>query len=450
MTTQEAVRKVQPQAESKRRWWVRALCWGIFLLYFGLVWAATVQQIYETGTIPPDFSTYQSASNAIARGDSPYLSVTETQDMWREITSLRAEVRAETPEAFQLVGPYIYLPTLALTIERFGSGSAAFNAAVMTTLLVGSIIGFCALWIHIGGNHAAWLLFAMLSVEPLSLIGQGNIEGLLILSSLIACWAIWRGYSLLAAPLIAFAVLIKPFFALLFAAYGLVLLANRRRDIHTDFRTLALAAGGSLVLISLDIAFWGGSRQAAAWAYVSNSLDYTWYALPADNQYPLSVWNRTAMQGFVLAGINAGTAQLLGILTGSGLLFIVLWRTRGIPLTFSITFALALLLFYWARPVGWGFTFLEIVLVTVVWPVMRRWERVALIVSLITLMLARWITVGLTDTGATLNLFTLHTEAFPWEIWLLLPLSLALLLLAASRMATTPPTSAKDQGILRL
>ncbi|MEL7233940.1 MAG: hypothetical protein AAGK74_05560, partial [Chloroflexota bacterium] len=157
-------------------------------------------------------------------------------------------------------------------------------------------------------------------------------------------------------------------------------------------------------------------------------------------QYPLNVWNRTAMQGFVNAGVGAGIAQQLSLVTWLVLLGITLWRARTTQLTFRLAFALALILMYWARPVGWGLVFLEVVMVLAVWERLRRPERIALTVAMVGLALSRWVVLGQTANGETLNLFTFQTAQFPWEVWLLLPACWLVLVLSTWRSGDVQST----------
>jgi len=291
----------------------------------------------------------------------------------------------------------------------------------MTTLLTIALIGFSWLWLREGRNHAIWLLLIVVSAEVTITIAGGNAEMLLMLCALGSAWLIWQGKSWWAIPLIAFAALIKPFYVFFFASFGLILLANNQLDRRKTLVSLVIAATGSLILIGIDVAFWGDFLRSEALIYVQNSLDYTWFNLPLESQSPLNIWNRSAMQGFINAGLDASLAQQLSIVTWMMLLGVTLWCSYSVKLSFRLCFALALVLFYWVRPVGWGFVFLEVVILLAVWAYLKRWERIGLTLVMVVLALSRWVVLGQTGQGQSLNLFTLHSAEFPWEIWLLLP-----------------------------
>ncbi|MEY6433907.1 hypothetical protein ABC977_16000 [Thioalkalicoccus limnaeus] len=97
---------------------------------------------------------------------------------------------------------------------------------------------------------------------------------------------------------------------------------------------------------------------------------------------------------------------------------------------------MALTLLYWGRPAGYGFNFLE--LVVVVWPSLSRWPRLILMAALTALMASRWWAFAETIRGENLSLLTMQTAAWPWETWLVLPGCWLLLLWAAHR-APGPP-----------
>src|SRR5947208_3150645 len=101
----------------------------------------------------------------------------------------------------------------------------------------------------------------------------------------------------------------------------------------------------------------------------------------------MSAWNRTAMQALVNAGAPPASAQWIAYglwLVLAGATALLLWR-RAAPLPFSLTFGLAFVLLYWARPVGWTFVYLEFVVAGSAWPWLRRWERAAMLAALLAL-----------------------------------------------------------------
>jgi hypothetical protein len=200
---------------------------------------------------------------------------------------------------------------------------------------------------------------------------------------------------------------------------------------------LAVPAIGVAVLIGLDVARWGPYLRAATLDYLTHPLAYEWYALPLAEQTPMSAWNRTAMQALVNAGMPAAAAQAVAgalwlLLLGATV--VVLWR-RGGPaprasIPFPLAFAVAFVLLYWARPVGWTFVYLELVLIGAVWPWLRRWERAALLLWLVALMASHWLALIRTAAGQDMAFLTLQTARAPWESWLVLPVCWLVLLLA--------------------
>jgi hypothetical protein len=238
---------------------------------------------------------------------------------------------------------------------------------------------------------------------------------------LAAAWLLWRGRSAWAAPLIALTVLIKPFYAMFFVAFGLLLLVTDAPQRRAHFRALALAAAGALLLAALDIAAWGGPVRAAALDYFRHAMDYQWWTLPVAEQTPMSLWNRAPMQGLVMLDLSAATAQLATNVLWLALLAATLWRCWGRRLGFPLLFALAFVLLYLGRPVGWGFVYLDIVLLVALRPVLRRTTLVLLLAAAVALSLTHWWALVLTGRGVWLNFFTLQTAHLPWETWTVLP-----------------------------
>ena len=112
-----------------------------------------------------------------------------------------------------------------------------------------------------------------------------------------------------------------------------------------------------LAVIAVEIYRWGSVVRAETLNFLLHATDSLWFALPVAEQTPLSVWNRTPLQGLINAGVPVSLAQMAAL--GLWLLFlgITLWWARKTPLTF----ALALTLLYWGRPAGYGFNYLEVV-----------------------------------------------------------------------------------------
>jgi hypothetical protein len=66
------------------------------------------------------------------------------------------------------------------------------------------------------------LLLIIGSFDILASLNGGNVELLLLFAALLASWLLWRHHNVLAAPLISFVLLVKPFYLLLFIAKGLL------------------------------------------------------------------------------------------------------------------------------------------------------------------------------------------------------------------------------------
>ncbi|HET9224084.1 MAG TPA: hypothetical protein VFO07_16340, partial [Roseiflexaceae bacterium] len=173
-------------------------------------------------------------------------------------------------------------------------------------------------------------------------------------------------------------LLVKPFYAILFLAFALLQIAGHPATISTTLKTLAVALATSEVL--------------------------------------------------------AGILWLL-------LLGITIWIVRRRRLSFSLTWALAFMLLYWGRPVGWGLIYLELVLLSSTWPSLPRWGRLLLLAVVAALMVSHWWALVLTARGEGMPLLTLQRADLPWETWLVLPLSWLLVLRAAVWTSTRPPAS---------
>jgi hypothetical protein len=182
--------------------------------------------------------------------------------------------------------------------------------------------------------------------------------------------------------------------------------------------------------MALEIWSWGAFLRQETGRYLQQVLEHHWFVLPVEQQTPLSIWNRTAMQGLVNAGLAADTAQWLSVGLGLAALGLTLWHAWNRPLSFARCFALALVLLYWTRPVGWGLVYLEIVVVVTLWPSLRiGWPRGLLLSGALVLLASHWLALVLTIQGYWLRLLTLQSAEFPWETWLLLPVCWLMLLL---------------------
>ncbi len=417
------------KVKSRAHRWTGAIVWGLFIVYYSCI-AAIIAASALVGVRPPDFNVYMGAAQAIEREESPYRPVEEVRAGWLAFNALTPQTMIDDPAATLIVGPYLYPPTLALLYNRLLTDNVAVNSVIMTLLFAGSVLGFVGLWLHTDRSPPWWMLLALLSVEVTYVITSSNADGLLVAATLVGAWLTFTGRGLWAAPPIAFAVLVKPFFGLFFAAFGLILLAGRTDHAH-HFRTLTVAAVGSLALVAVDIALWGDFLRAEAWAYLTNAIAYTWYALPTENQFPFSIWNRSAMQVMVNAGVAVSLAQGLGYALWTLMLGVTLWRVRGRDVPFRLAFAIALVMLYWCRPVSWALLYLELVVVSAVWPYLGRRARLAVLLVALTLMAARWAMLLQTLAGQRPQFLTVQSADFPWEGWLLLPACWGLLVVVA-------------------
>ena len=404
------------------------LLWLVFLLW-SLAQLPVFASLEARGQSSIDFLAYRRAAAALERGESPYQAPEQSQRIWRFFHQSDADQRAayargQGPQqlrAFgalpQQPGPYVYPPTLALLIAQLHISMFAF--AVLTLL---SILGFGWLWLSSAQAHSVWLLLIICSWDVIASLYGGNVELLLLFAALLAARLLWDAHPLLAAPLVALVLLIKPFYALFFAAFGLLQLVRQAAPRRETLRTLALAAVLALALIALEAYRWGPALRAETLRYLAHALDYQWFALPVAEQTPMSAWNRTPMQGLIAAGMPAATAQFGALMLWLLLTAITLWRAYGARLSFPLAFALAFVLLYWGRPVGWVLSYLEIVVVAAAWPALRRWQRLALGAGAAALMLSHWWALALTIQGAGFQLLTLQSAALPLETWLVLPI----------------------------
>ncbi|MCX7010753.1 MAG: glycosyltransferase 87 family protein [Kiritimatiellaeota bacterium] len=409
---------------------LRLIPWIWFPACF-VIAAACLILIIRSGTQPIDYQGYQRAVDALNRGAGPYQSPEACQKIWKGIH--KAEVFVITGGKLDALpppqpGPYLYPPTLALLLQRLHIGASLF-----TCLLLGAVLGFGWLWLRATGASPWWLLLISGSWDVLATFLTGNAELLLLFLTLAAAWLLWKQRGAWAAPLIALAILIKPFYAMFFVTFGLLLLLTDAPQRRSNFRVLALAAGIALLLAILDIATWGSVARAAAMDYFRHAMDYQWWTFPIAEQTPMSLWNRSPMQGLALLGLSANAAQLTSHLLWLALLAITLWHCRGKRLGFAMLFALAFVLLYIGRPVGWGFVYLDIVLLVALRPVLRPAALALILTATIALMLSHWWSLILTGRGIWLNFFTMQTAHLPWETFTILPACWLLLILFGCR-----------------
>lgn len=423
------------------------MIWSLFFAWL-LLQFPTFVGLAERGQSPIDFLAYRIAANAVQQGNSPYPIPEASRRIWQyfhqsERELLQASSRGAGEQALrelaarpQQPGPYLYPPTLALLIAQLHISALAFAALTML-----AILGFVWLWLRSTGSHPAWLLLSIGSFDVLASLNGGNVELLLLFATLLAGWLLWRHRGLLAAPLISFVLLVKPFYVLFFIAFGLLHLVSHPESIRINVKTVALALVATLAIVAVEVYRWGAALQSATLDYVLHAVDYQWFVLPLAEQTPMSAWNRTPLQALVSAGLALATAQSIALALWLLLLGITVWVVRPCRLTFPLTWALAFMLLYWGRPVGWGLIYLELVLLTTVWPTMHRRGKLLLLAAAVALMGSHWWALVLTARGEGLPLLTLQRADLPWETWLVLPLSWLLVLLAAVWTSThiAPP-----------
>ncbi|HEY0607104.1 MAG TPA: glycosyltransferase 87 family protein [Herpetosiphonaceae bacterium] len=427
--------------QSRHRW-LSVLMWGLFGLWLLVQLPGFVVQSRQRRS-PIDFLAYDRAAQAIQREQSPYQSPQETQKIWRafhqdEQEILTAATRSQGAQVLrdqqarpQLPGPYVYPPTLALLIMQLHIGGPVF--AVLLGL---AIAGFASLWLRETKSQAVALLLLICSLEVITSLQGGNVELLLLFATLLAAWLLWHQRGVVAAPLIALVVVIKPFYALFFVAFGLFLLIGQGIPARRSLRTLAIAAGFALLLTTLEIVRWGAELRAETLLYFRHALDYQWFVLPVAQHTPMSIWNRTPMQALMSAGLSAPAAQWLSLAMWAIGVGITLWASRSKRLDFPLAFALAFVLLYWGRPVGWGLIYLEFVVALVLWPRLQSRRRWLLLLAVIALMASRWWALLLTARGYGMPLMTLQSAELPWETWIVLPGSWLLLLGSIARSAS--------------
>ena len=128
------------------------------------------------------------------------------------------------------------------------------------------------------------------------------------------------------------------------------------------------------------------------------------------------------------------SAQLVSLTLWCALSLVTLWLLRNKEVHFPLAFALL----YLGRPVGWGLIYLEVVVVGALWPLLKGWERYALLTGALILTLTHWVALILTLRGVWVRLFTLQSAALPWETWSILPLLWLLLVLVGRRRLPVP------------
>jgi hypothetical protein len=416
------------------------------------------------GVYRVDFLTYWRAADALAAGGNPYGTPEASRAVWRRFHADESELLAgaargqgtavlqEQQARPASPGPYLYPPTLASLVAQLDLTGPAFSL-----LSLGAVAGFAVLWLSLAGLGGWWLLLLAGSWDLLASVVGGNVELLVLCLALVAARLLWAErarVSIWAAPPMALVLLVKPFYALLFLGLGALRLGAAPRGGRG--RTLvALVAPGAAaaLLVGAEVARWGPGLRAEALGYLGHALEYQWYALPLDEQTPMSAWNRTAMQALVSTGAPPGGAQaaaygLWVALTGVTVGVVGVTRRRAErpvghlprpgapPLPFALAFGVSFVLLYWARPVGWTFVYLEIVVAGAAWPWLRKGERAALLIAFLLLAASHWWALATTVAGQGMAFLTVQGAGVPWESWLVLPACWLVLLLALARSAS--------------
>jgi hypothetical protein len=432
------------------------LSWLLFAAWL-LAPIPFVVGLAERGLAPIDFLAYQRAAEAIAKGQTPYATAAESREIFRsfhrfESELLAAQALGDGPDFLreaavrpQQPGPYVYPPTLALWINQFSIDGVTFTSLIML-----SVLGFSLIWLRATGAHAGWLLLVVGSRDLLATVQGGNVELLLLFASLAAARLIWGHRLIWATPLVALVVLIKPFYALFFVAFLLLRAVQTSGAARDSPRALIGAGGVLLLLLAAELYRWGPDLRAEALAFYLNAGDALWTALPLAEQSPLSVWNRTPLQGLINLGVPLLPAQIVALGLWGLFLGVTLWLARRVSLSFPLAFGLALTLLYWGRPAGYGFNYLQLVVAVAVWPSLRRWQRLALLVVVAGIMGSRWWAFVATLRGENLSLLTMQTAEWPWETWLVLPFFWLLLLWAmtCSRCPDQDPEGGREAQVV--
>jgi len=181
-------------------------------------------------------------------------------------------------------------------------------------------------------------------------------------------------------------VLAKPFYVLFFVAFGVVLVLGGGEPRWSTLRTLGTVAGLTALVIAGEVIRWGPALRADALRYLAHTLDAQWFVLPVAQQTPMSAWNRTPLQALIALGLPAAPAQLVAGLVWLAVLAASAWLVRGCRLSFALAVALAFVLLYLGRPVGWTLVDLDLVVGVAVWPVLPRAGRALLLVGVLALL----------------------------------------------------------------
>jgi len=391
------------------------------------------------GDVPIDYLVYQRGADALRHGASPYQTPSQSLAIWRSFHQTDATIRTAHARGMgeqalrayvqgpERPGPYLYPPTLALLVDQLHLSPLSWDILALLC-----IVAFALLWLRRARVSPWWLLLAASSWDVWGFFTSGNAEIPLLTASLLVAWLLWppRPLGIVSVPaaavLVALVLLVKPFYALFFLVFGLLLLLQPTHERRATRRVLGATAALALVCVGLEVLRWGPALRHAALGYVAHTLDAQWFALPVSMQTPMSAWNRTPLQALIELGVPATPAQLI-----SGALWLVvvaaiMWVLRGRQLTFPLVVALSLTLLYIGRPIGWTLAYLDFVVGSVAWPALPSWGRPLLLAGIVVLFVSHWAAAVLTAMGAGLYLVTVQPATPPWETWIVLPLSIIL------------------------
>ncbi|MEL6197231.1 MAG: glycosyltransferase 87 family protein [Pseudomonadota bacterium] len=389
------------------------------------VQAAICALIILSGAALIDYMAYDLAAERLARGDSPYADPALVQTTFERMRDFLA---TRDPSVFRgdEEPTYIYPPTLALALAATGMAGTIGLQLAWLVLVVASI-GAVAVFAARAGGSPWWALLPVLSLDAVAPLSSGNAELPVAALALLGCWLIWRGHGVLAALPIALAVLIKPVFGPLFAAFALLFL-RQATDRRAAVTTVALAAGLSLALVALEVLRWPDWLRAETLDWLGNAYQHTFMGLPVERQVPFSDWNRAPMQVFLTAGLAPPQAQAAGLavaltVLASGLLL----APRG--LRFVPVMAVAWLVMLLARPTTWTLIHLDLLMLLALWPALDpgRPRQIAL-GAVVALQLSHWTAFYAGLAWHPRWMLTLQSHQFPFETLILLPaITLALL-----------------------
>ncbi len=435
----------------------RVLPLAAFLVWAALVGAGLLAATVRGGIEPVDYRTYHRAATALARGASIYQTPAQSLALWRSYHRLDAAIRAThtlraaggDPLAQTPPGPYLYLPTLALLVWQFHLTAVPWE---VLDLALACIVAFPLLLLRWARASRWWLLLVAGSWDVWATYSGGNVEGMLLTATLLAARLLWpprplgRAAVPLAAVLVAFVVMAKPFYVLFYVAFGLVLLLGTNEPRRATLRSRGAVAGLAALVITGEVVRWGPALRGDAVRYLAHTLDAQWFVLPVAAQTPMSAWNRTPLQALIALGLPAAPAQVVAALVWLAVLAASAWLVRGRRLSFARAFAVAFVLLYLGRPVGWTLVDLDLVVGVAAWPALPRAGRALLLVGVVALLASHGAALVLTGLGAGLPLLTLQPADRPWETWLVLPVAWALAVGAARHLTFPDPVGEATTG----